>query len=798
LGTPDLGHQTERKRRRVTRLVLGVLVTTVLGIVVYRWRTLRPDKHEPHPRALPVNVNQQQSGFSFTRSDNGRQVFTVHAARTTAFNGGGETVLNDVWVEVFGRSGNRHDLIRTRACNYNRESGELMAKGKVEIEINAPPGARPDTSSSGFAELNLPDASQAGSPRQGRIPVFLETSHLSFVDQGDLAVSDAPVRFRAGNASGTAQGLAYATRDEWVELKKNVVVEMQPRFAAPDAPPLRLEASRLRFEKGTGTVTLWGPVLINQADRRLEASSGKIFLDARNRITAAELEGGVTLHGHSRGGELAGSAQQLRAEFEPQTMQLISMRAEKDLQVESKDADRTLQLSADSGQVDFSGKPARPATGQAEGNVHLASETAPGATPSPGSRLNSPASLRATRQELTTGGLKFSFRSGGDTLQEASTAGPGKIVLVPHDPKVGPRLITADSFQMEFDRQGQPATLRGLGQAHLVFTPPPSAAPGTPDAVTYSDRLIATFDPTEHTLSQVNQSGAFRFEQGEQRAFADNARYETRTEVVTLTGHPRVEDGQTSARADRILLDTDESTAEGLGHVQSTHLETAGRSSGGQAREPTHIVADRMLAERDSQFVHYQGHVRLWSGGDVIESAALDVFKAQGRVQSGSRVLTCFLQSASESADSSAKQPAKGNSDVPVTIQADDLEYFEQGRKAIYRGNVRLETQNTTLRTDRLDVFLTPSNRPGASAVERAVAEGHVTVVQPTRRATGERAEYFAGPGKILVTGGPPALYDAQKGFTTGRQLTFFLRDDRIFLDGGEKSPTLSKHRIPQ
>ena len=137
MGTPDLGHQTERKRRRVTRLVLGVLVTTVLGIVVYRWRTLRPDKHEPHPRALPVNVNQQQSGFSFTRSDNGRQVFTVHAARTTAFNGGGETVLNDVWVEVFGRSGNRHDLIRTRACNYNRESGELMAKGGISAQFRS-------------------------------------------------------------------------------------------------------------------------------------------------------------------------------------------------------------------------------------------------------------------------------------------------------------------------------------------------------------------------------------------------------------------------------------------------------------------------------------------------------------------------------------------------------------------------------------------------------------------------------------------------------------------------------------
>ena len=95
-------------------------------------------------------------------------------------------------------------------------------------------------------------------------------------------------------------------------------------------------------------------------------------------------------------------------------------------------------------------------------------------------------------------------------------------------------------------------------------------------------------------------------------------------------------------------------------------------------------------------------------------------------------------------------------------------------------------------------VFFSGQGAAGASEVDRAVAEGHVTVVQPSRRATGEHAEYFAAPGKILVTGGPPTLYDAEKGFTTGQQLTFFLRDDRIFLDGGKESPTLFKHRIPQ
>jgi lipopolysaccharide export system protein LptA len=97
-----------------------------------------------------------------------------------------------------------------------------------------------------------------------------------------------------------------------------------------------------------------------------------------------------------------------------------------------------------------------------------------------------------------------------------------------------------------------------------------------------------------------------------------------------------------------------------------------------------------------------------------------------------------------------------------------------------------------------MDLYFSPASSPGDSEVERAVADGNVTVTQPGRRATGEHAEYFAAAERMELTGGPPTLYDADKGFTTGQRLTFFLRDDRIFLDGGEKSPAYSRHRIPQ
>jgi lipopolysaccharide export system protein LptA len=797
LGTPEFGHRTERKRKRLARLVIGSLAAAVLVIAAYRLNSPR-EKKQAAPQALPSNVNQRQSGFSFTRSENGRQEFTVHASRTTAFKGGRETVLRDVWVEVFGRSGNRRDVIRTRACDYNRETGALYAGGKVEIELNAPAGAQPSKSPSVFEDFSFSAPGQARSRSGGRQPIFLETSQLSFVQQGALVVSDAPVRFRAGAVSGTALGLEYATRDNWVEFKKNVAIEMEPRAMDTSPGPLRLEAGRLRFDKTRGTVSLGGPVVITQQGRRVTAEDGTVLLDALNRVTAAELDGEVKAHGFSGKHELSGAAQHVHAEFDPQSAQLRSIRAEQDFQAESKRADRILRMAADVCQVNFSGQPSRPVDGNAEGNVRVTSETVPGAGAPSRSSAASAASLRSARQDLTARRLNFSFRPDGQTLQSASTAGPGTIVVIPRDPKVGQRRITADNFEMEFDVQGRPATLRGMGQAHVFFLASPLAAPGTPEARTSSDRLLAFFDPSGRTLRTVDQTGDFRFEQGDQQAFADRASYDARSEVVTMTGHPRAQDEETRLRADRILIHTNDSTAEGEGHVQAVHLEKAGKPSAGAKIEPTFVVADRMVAERQSQFVHYQGHVRLWRGTDVIESPSLDVFKAERRVRTGSHVVTTFLQSSAGTPGATAASHSAKDREAPVTIRADGLEYSEEGRKASYRGNVELETQNATLHSDRLDVFFSPSDAAGQSGVERAVAEGHVVVVQPGRRATGERAEYFAGPGKILVTGGPPALYDAEKGFTTGRRLTFFLRDDTIFLDGGKESPTLSKHQIPQ
>jgi lipopolysaccharide export system protein LptA len=132
----------------------------------------------------------------------------------------------------------------------------------------------------------------------------------------------------------------------------------------------------------------------------------------------------------------------------------------------------------------------------------------------------------------------------------------------------------------------------------------------------------------------------------------------------------------------------------------------------------------------------------------------------------------------------------------PVTIHADFLEYLDQGRRARYHGNVRLVTESTTVKSDRLVVYFSEGDTVEGSQVDHAEADGHVRVTQPGRVGSGDHGEYFAGPGKIVLTGGPPILVDEEKGSTTGQRLTFFIHDDRLFVDGGDQTPSLSKHRV--
>ena len=80
------------------------------------------------------------------------------------------------------------------------------------------------------------------------------------------------------------------------------------------------------------------------------------------------------------------------------------------------------------------------------------------------------------------------------------------------------------------------------------------------------------------------------------------------------------------------------------------------------------------------------------------------------------------------------------------------------------------------------------------------MAEEKVIVTEPTRHATGERLVYTAAEDKFVLTGGPlsgpPSIFDAERGKTTGDSLTFYKRDDRVLVEGNKTSPTVTRTQV--
>jgi lipopolysaccharide export system protein LptA len=118
-----------------------------------------------------------------------------------------------------------------------------------------------------------------------------------------------------------------------------------------------------------------------------------------------------------------------------------------------------------------------------------------------------------------------------------------------------------------------------------------------------------------------------------------------------------------------------------------------------------------------------------------------------------------------------------------------------------------MHNTDATITSQVLDVYLAQSKQATSNQVvtkqastpsrlEKAIAKGNVVIAQPTRRATGETLTYVAAEDRFTLEGGPPSIFDAERGQITGDSLTFFRHDDRVLVEGGANSPVITKTRV--
>jgi len=734
----------------------AILVVAIVGGAYYfaKWRIENALKEVPGK--IGVEIQQSAQGFSISKSEGGRTIYTIRASKAIQYKQGGRAELHEVAITLYGRDSTRYDQIYGSDFQYDPQSGDVVAQGEVQIDLEANP-----------AGIVNPDQTV---PRELKNPIHLKTSGLVFNQKSGDAQTNEKVEFRIPQAQGTAIGASYSARDNTLILHSQVQID----FSGPEHASL--SAMRASMTKSPQAIMLDHPRLRNSSQTS-EADSATLFLRKDNTVERLLAQGNVQADTEGASASHLRSAK-LEVFMGEHRDALRSAVFSGDVHMETT-GDQPMQGNAGRVVLNFTGKSLLRSV-HTEDHVKLMQHQKPGA-----------GTTNAQDVEITGFAVDF-LVSKNHRMQHAQTLGAAQITLRPTEP--GPNaqqtLVTAAKFEAHFDKAGILTSVHGAPDTRIV-----TVTPGEADRVSTSDGLDAVFRPGKG-IESITQQGNFAYVDGERKAWCTRAVYTPATHMLQLYGSPRVQDAGLTTTANSMRLDRSTGDALAEGEVKSTYSDLKPQPNGAllASASPIHVTARSMTAHRSPGVALYSGGGRLWQDANVVEAPSIQFDRNHRSVvaqaSTGQPVAMVLMQT-----DKSGKS-------IPVKITSSRLTYADHEREAHFEGGVTAKWTDMTVTSTDMDVFLQARGQAAATTLvgpgklDRIVAQNQVVIVQPNRRATGDQLVYTAAEDKFVMTGGPPSIFDAEQGKITGVSLTLFRRDDRVLIEGDSASPVVTQTRV--
>lgn len=692
------------------------------------------------PKELPPNVASGANGFNLSKSEGGKTLFTIHAAKVEQYKDSGKAALHDVSITVFGRNQDRSDQIYGTDFSYDPAAKIVTAQGEVRIDLEANSAASP-----------TPGGPQPAAETRNLIHV--KTSGLIFNENTGIAQTKEAIEFRLPEGSGSAVGALYDSHGGVLTLKSAVKITST--------------GDRKATITGQSAVITKSPSKIVVDSAKLEepqhtVSADRVTAFMRDDNTIQRITGSGNLHAVSTG---------------PKAAEITA--SEGDLEMADANQARSGVLS---GGVSFVSKSDSPAQGKA-GKVLLSFGTANRLVKA---RAENSVQLRqgpqGKTQELHAAAMDLFIKNGKKIEKAVTSAGPAEIV---REQDGGKTVISAGHFETTFNDQNRPVSLYGTPDAKIV-----DSAPGKPDRVLTARELTAKFNDKGEIVT-ADQSGDFHYQEGTQTATADRAKYIAADETILLSGSPRVIDSGATLTAESIQLNRKTRNAVAQDNVKTTYMNLSAQPNGAMlaSSDPIHVTGTSVNFSSATGVARYN-KARLWQGPNIVEAPTINFdrnkrsLQAQGN-QNGGHVASVFVQK-----DKSGKL-------TPVNVTSDRLSYVDSERKAVFSGHVIVKSEETTIDSDTVQVFLLPrknqADTQSASQLDHIDAQGDIRIQQGVRKAAGTRLVYTASDEKMVLTGTPnqrPSIFDAERGQISGDSLTFFTHDGRVLVGSGETSQT--------
>ncbi len=741
----------------------------LLGAVVWDYldsRTAEEKSQAEQPTAIPSDVNSRATRWAWSQSSGDRRKVEVVA---DSFRQAKETFLFDlggVELKIFHEDGAAFDYVVTEAAQFDTRTETLFSAGEVRLSLGVP-AAESDPWSGEYTKIR--------------------SSGVTFETRTGVATTERYTEYEFAGGVARSVGVLYDSPHRYVRMESQVYVERFP--GGPHRPALKIRSDELHYYEDGQRVHLVGNVSLERGSQRMQSTEAIVLME---RGDVRRIEASVARGVEKQSGRTIGfRAQRVNVFYSPlRTVEQVSGAG--GAEVSSTTA--TSRITGSGDRIDL-----RYATpiGRAESvlrEVHIRDRAVVESVPSETGGRG--AGVRRVRADW----IELAMDEDGRNIKVLRTLAPGRLDLLPTDPRGRRRTLHAHRMTAHYAANNRLRKLNAEGDVKVETHPPVLEQPAEkPRAVlrTWSEGLVAEFDPPSGEMRRLRQWSGFRFDQGGRRGRSGEAEFNWQTNEIELRQEARVWESTGSVSADRILLDENKGDFRAFGKVSSTHREPGGNPGSGAAttggpfssEDPVYATAERMLSNQKTGLVDYRGRARLWQGRNRIEAEHIEI-RRHSQTLSASGSVVSYFQPAKAERDEPQQQGGAGT--PAIRVSADSILYEGDGRRAIYRGGVELHRGRLRVLSDELEAYFEPDESAGSgqNGLKRALARGQVRIFEPPnagtpgRGASGAKADYDPAAGTVVLHGNPARLTSDSGQRTSGSELTYRVNDDRLLVLG--------------
>ncbi len=585
-----------------------------------------------------------------------------------------------------------------------------------------------------------------------------ELKSLELFDGVEIETTESgsgPAKIRARNA-------VYTKSTDTFELEDNVEIN-----ATQSGKPTKITAARAVYRQTAGEVDLYGGASVEQGDDLVKGEKIEATLYPDKSLKYAVAVGGAFLRQTTDQRTTEITADELNASFNDKQEILIANAlgdGEAVVIPVKSDEYKRFTLSAPKAiNLIFRGD------GALE-NLNTQGRTT--------IKLNAPnTSNDSAHKTLTADSIKTVLRSNGNELAKATASGDAVLIVTPlrSSPKNYKSTIKASRFDCDFYTGNNAKSCRSSGRSSLVREPTSS---GKSKQTLTANSLNAMFNRKSQDVERFEANGKAKFTEGDRNGISDKITYLASDGIVRLRGgEPTIWDSQARAKARSIDWDTRSDTSSFDGKVSTTYYSqkgTNGAAPFAKVNSPVFVTANKAKFDHDERTALYQGNARAWQDNNYVRAERIFLQEKEGQFFAEGKVQSLLYDV--------NRTVAGKRSKTPVYVSSDKMFYQRKVNLIRYEDNVDIRQGTDRMVAGVANIFLDKKNE-----LSRTVIEKNVVITQPNRRASGDYAEYTASNEIVKLRGNPARVRDSERGSSQGREVTVFLKENRVVGKGSSK-----------